>query len=160
MQNFNDYGQYIRSRYTDHPPHFALLRILGQLSSLHERLHQRFLRNINIHWSDFISNVRTGGDHVVEGETMLDRLCFQGKRPTSIQDIVNSPLDTVTAKESPQNSHCTSYIDYGQWSKLVAKQKTWRLTLYRTVYNFESKRRAELTNKKKREKKPHQMYMR
>ncbi|XP_069778346.1 uncharacterized protein [Narcine bancroftii] len=133
-----------------------------------ERFHQRCLRSIlNIHWSDFISNIEVlemaEGDsiestllkiklrwvgHVSRMEDhRLPKIVLYGKLSTSHRDRGDQ-------RRGLKKSLGACHIDHRQWADITSNRVSWRLTVRRAATSFEEDQRAHLTVKRQRRKNP------
>ena len=135
-----------------------------------ERFHQRCLRSIlNIHWSDYITNVEVlqqAGITSVEAMLMKTQLRWAG-HVSRMEDhrlpkiVLYGELSTghrdrgapkKRYKDSLKKSLSTCHIDHRQWSALAADRGAWRHAVHQSVSSFESNRRATLEEKRSRRK--------
>ena len=142
----------------------------GHHLRLLERFHQRCLRSIlNIHWSDYITNVEVlqqAGITSVEAMLMKTQLRWAG-HVSRMEDhrlpkiVLYGELSTghrdrgapkKRYKDSLKKSLSTCHIDHRQWSALAADRGAWRHAVHQSVSSFESNRRATLEEKRSRRK--------
>ena len=135
-----------------------------------ERFHQRCLRSIlNIHWSDYITNVEVlqqAGITSVEAMVMKTQIRWAG-HVSRMEDhrlpkiVLYGELSTghrdrgaqkKRYKDSLKKSLSTCHIDHRQWSALAADRGAWLHAIYQSVSSFESNRRATLEEKRSRRK--------
>ena len=137
-----------------------------------ERFHQRCLRTIlNIHWSDFITNVEVleqaevpsieamilkyqlrWAGHVSRMEDhRLPKIVLYGELSTGHRER-GAPKKRF--KDSLKRSLTTCNIDHKQWSDLAADRVAWRHTIHQAAAQFEADRRNSLKDKRQRRKAP------
>ncbi|XP_069749915.1 uncharacterized protein [Narcine bancroftii] len=137
-----------------------------------ERFHQCCLRSIlNIHWSDFISNIEVlemaeadsiesmllkiqlrWVGHVSRMEDhRLPKIVLYGELSTGHRDR-DAPKKRY--KDCLKKSLGACHIDHRQWADIASNRASWRLTVRRTATSFEEDRRAHLTDKRQRRKNP------
>ncbi|XP_069745531.1 uncharacterized protein [Narcine bancroftii] len=137
-----------------------------------ECFHQRCLRSIlNIHWSDFISNIEVlemaKADsiestllkiqlrwvcHISRMEDhRLPKIVLYGELSTGHRDR-GAPKKRY--KDCLKKSLGACHIDHRQWADIVSNRASWCLTVRRAATSFEEDRRAHLTDKIQRRKNP------
>ncbi|XP_069760398.1 uncharacterized protein [Narcine bancroftii] len=130
-----------------------------------ERFHQRCLRSIlNIHWSDFITNIEVlemaeadsiestllkiqlrWVGHVSRMEDhRLPKIVLYGELSTGRRDR-GAPKKRY--KDCLKKSLGACHIDHCQWADIASNRASWRLTVRRAATSFEEDRRAHLTDK-------------
>ncbi|XP_069789966.1 uncharacterized protein [Narcine bancroftii] len=137
-----------------------------------ERFHQRCLHSIlNIHWSDFITNIEVlelaesasiesmllktqvrWVDHVSRMEDhRLPKIVLYGELSTGHHDR-GAPKKRY--KDCLKKSLGACHIDHRQWADIASNRASWRLTVRWAATSFEEDRRAHLTDKRQRRKNP------
>ena len=135
-----------------------------------ESFHQRCLRSIlNIHWSDYITNVEVlqqAGITSIEAMLMKTQLRWAG-HVSRMEDhrlpkiVLYGELSTghrvrgapkKRYQDSLKKSLSTCHIDHRQWSALAADRGAWWHAVHQSVSSFESNRRATLEEKRSRRK--------
>ena len=135
-----------------------------------ERFHQRCLRIIlNIHWSDYVSNVevleqaeitsieaillksqlRWAGHVYKMDDHRLPKIALYGELST---DHGNRRAPKKRYKDSLKKSLGACHIDPLQWSTLAADRVTWRHVIHQAVSSFEDSRKNNLREKRCRRK--------
>ncbi len=135
-----------------------------------ERFHQRCLRTIlNIHWSDFITNVevleqaeitsieamllksqlRWAGHVSRMDDHRLPKIALYGELSTGHRDR-GAPKKRY--KDCLKKSLGNCHIDHHQWPTLAADRVAWRSTIQQAVSSFEDTRRAILKDRRLRRK--------
>ena len=135
-----------------------------------ERFHQRCLRVIlNIHWSDYVSNVevleqaeitsievillksqlRWSGHVSRMDDHRLPKIALYGKLSIGHR---NRGAPKKRYKDSLKKSLGTCHIDHRQWSTLAADRVTWRHIIHQVVSSFEDSRKNNLREKRPRRK--------
>jgi len=135
-----------------------------------ERFHQRCLRSIlNIHWSDFVTNIEVleraevnsieamllktqlrWAGHVSRMEDhRLPKIVLYGELSSGHRDV-GAPKKCY--KDSLKKSLSVCQIDHRQWSTLAADRDEWRRSVCQAVSSFECCRRASLEDKRRRRK--------
>ena len=135
-----------------------------------ERFHQRCLRTIlNIHWSDFITNVEVLEQAEVSSiEAMI--LKYQLRWAGHVSRMEDHRLPKIVMfgelasghrergapkkrfKDSLKKSLTACNIDHRQWSDLAADRVAWRHTIHQAAAEFELDRKNSLKDKRKRRK--------
>ena len=133
-----------------------------------ERFHQRCLRTIlNLHWSDFITNVEVLEQAKVSSiEAMILKYQLQWAGHVSRMEdhrlpkmVMFGELSTAHRergapkkrfKNSLKKSLSTCNIDHKQWSDLAADRVAWHHTIHQAVAQFEMDRRNLLKDRKQR----------
>ncbi|XP_078612812.1 uncharacterized protein LOC144882704 [Branchiostoma floridae x Branchiostoma japonicum] len=135
-----------------------------------ERFHQRCLRSIlNIHWSDYITNVEVleqAEIPSIEATLMKTQLRWAG-HVSRMEDhrlpkiVLYGELSTgyrrrgapkKRFKDSLKKSLASCHIDLHQWPVLAAEREAWRHTVNQSVSTFEKNRKAALVEKRSRRK--------
>ncbi|XP_035673035.1 uncharacterized protein LOC118413616 [Branchiostoma floridae] len=135
-----------------------------------ERFHQRCLRTIlNIHWSDYITNVEVleqAEIPSIEATLMKTQLRWAG-HVSRMEDhrlpkiVLYGELSTgyrhrgapkKRFKDSLKKSLASCHIDLHQWPVLAAEREAWRHTVNQSVSTFEKNRKAALVEKRSRRK--------
>ncbi|KAJ7408138.1 hypothetical protein BTVI_60736 [Pitangus sulphuratus] len=131
-----------------------------------ECFHQRCLHTIlNIHWTDYVTNVSVLEQAVVMNiEAMFPRtqLCWAGH----VSRMENYHLPKIVLygelatgchkkgapkrryKDSLKQSLSLGHIDHHHWSTLASNQDTWRHTIYNAAASFENTCRIILEEKR------------
>ncbi|XP_068724054.1 uncharacterized protein [Montipora capricornis] len=136
---------------------------------LPERFHQRCFRTIlNIHWSDFITNVEVLEQAEVSSiEAMI--LKYQLRWAGHVSRMEDHCLPKIVMcgelrgapkkrfKDSLKKSLTACNIDHRQWSDLAADRVTWRHTIHQAASQFDVDRKNSL--KDKRPPPPHQTFL-
>ena len=135
-----------------------------------ERFHQRCLRTIlNIHWSEFVTNVEVLEQakltsieamllksqlrwvgHVSRMEDhRLPKIALYGERSSGHRNIV-APKKRY--KDTLKKALGACDIDHHQWTTLAADRDTWRQTIHQTVSSVEENLMDSLKEKRHRRK--------
>ena len=135
-----------------------------------ERFHQHCLRIIlNIHWSDYVSNVEvleqteitsieaillksqlSWAGHVSRmDDHRLPKIALYGELSAGHR---NRGAPKKRYKDSPKKSLGACHIDRRQWSTLAADRVTWRHIIHQAVSSFEDSRKNNLREKRCRRK--------
>ena len=135
-----------------------------------ERFHQRCLRSIlNIHWSDYITNVEVlerAGITSIEAMLMktqlrwaghvsrmedhrLPKIVLYGKLSTGYRDR-GAPKKRFKDSLKKSLSACNIYPQL--WSALAADRGAWRHTVHQSTSRFENIRKAALEEKRSKRK--------
>jgi len=135
-----------------------------------ERFHQRCLRIIlNIHWSDYVTNVEVLEQAVIASiEAMLLKAQLRWAGHVSRMEDHRLPKKTLYGelssghrdrgapkkryKDSLKKSLGVCHIDCSQWSALAADRAAWRYTVHQAVSSFEASRKEDLREKRRRRK--------
>ncbi|KAI8484505.1 hypothetical protein Bbelb_377760 [Branchiostoma belcheri] len=135
-----------------------------------ERFHQRCLRSIlNIHWSDYITNVEVlKRAEVLSIEAMLLKIQLRWAGHVSRMEdhrlpkiVLYGELSTghrnrgapkKRFKDCLKKSLSSCNIDHSQWSALATDRAAWRHTVHDSVSAFERRRRTALEEKRSKRK--------
>ena len=132
-----------------------------------ERFHQHCLRTIlNIHWSDFVTNVEVLEQAEVPSiEAILSKYQLQAGRVTRMEEhrlpkifMCDAPSTGYRDRGAPKNRYkdClknslkSCNIDPHQLTIITAERDGWRHTVHTAVKNFETIRREALKEKRQR----------
>ena len=135
-----------------------------------ERFHQRCLRNIlHIKWWDFVSNIEVlekAKINSIEALLLKNRLRWLGHVSRMDQDRL--PLITLYGelslghrdvglpkkryKDLLKSSLSSCSIDQSTWYQLASNRADWRKRVFDGVSTFESERKAQAAEKRKRRK--------
>ena len=135
-----------------------------------ERFHQRCLLIIlNIHWSDYVSNVEVlEQTEITSIEAILLKSQLRWAGHVSRMDVHRLPKIALYGelstghrnrralkkqyKDSLKKSLGACHIDHRQWSALAADRITWRHIIHQAVSSFEDSRKNNLREKHCRRK--------
>ena len=135
-----------------------------------ERFHHRCLRIIlNIHWSDFVTNVEVLEQAVITSiEAMLLKSQLRWAGHVSRMDdhrlpkiVLYGELSTghrdrgapkKRFKDSLKKSLGACHIDHSQWSTLAVDRDTWRHIIHQAASSFEDSRKNNLRDKRHKRK--------